>query len=46
VDSYDLSNFAKVVESTNYDFPSLGWKIAIGLLSISALAALKNLTYD
>ena len=26
---------------TNYDFLSLGWKIAINSLSISALAALK-----
>ena len=26
---------------TNHDFPSLGWKIAIGSLSTSALAALK-----
>ena len=26
---------------TNYDFPSLGWKIAIGSLSTSALVALK-----
>ena len=32
---------ARAVESTNHDFPSLGWKIAIGLLSTSALAALK-----
>jgi hypothetical protein len=32
---------ATVVKLTNYDFPSLGWKIAIGLLSTSALAALK-----
>ena len=30
-----------VVELTNYDFPSPGWKIAIGSLSTSALAALK-----
>jgi len=29
------------VESINHDFPCLAWKIAIGLLSISALAALK-----
>jgi hypothetical protein len=26
--------------STNQDFPSLGWKIAIGSLTTSALAAL------
>ena len=32
---------AMVVESTNYDFLSPGWKIAIGSLSTSALAALK-----
>ena len=31
---------ATVVELTNYDFPSPGWKIAIGSLSTSALAAL------
>ena len=31
----------KAVKLTNHNFPSLGWKIAIGLLSISALAALK-----
>ena len=31
-----------VVELTNYDFPSPGWKIAIGSLSTSALAALKT----
>src|SRR6266702_6579941 len=37
---------ATVVESTNHDFLSPGWKIAIGPLSTSALAALKNLTYD
>ena len=30
-----------VVELTNYDFLSPGWKIAIGSLSTSALAALK-----
>src|SRR6266700_8287159 len=41
VDSRDLPNSARVVESTNHDFPSLGWKIAIGSLSTSALAALK-----
>ena len=35
---------ATVVELTNYDFPSPGWKIAIGSLSTSALAAL-NPTY-
>ena len=32
---------ATVVKLTNHDFPSLGWKIAIGSLSTSALAALK-----
>ena len=32
---------ARVVELTNHDFPSPGWKIAIGSLSTSALAALK-----
>ncbi len=46
VDSRDLPNSARVVESTNHDFPSPGWKIAIGSLSTSALAALKNLTYN
>ena len=34
---------ARVVKLTNYDFLSLGWKIAIGSLSTSALAALKIL---
>ena len=29
------------VELTNYDFPCPAWKIAIGSLSTSALAALK-----
>ena len=33
---------AMVVELTNHDFLSLGWKIAIGSLSTSALAALKQ----
>ena len=42
VDSRDLPYSARVVELTNYDFPSPGWKIAIGLLSTSALAALKQ----
>src|SRR6266702_244880 len=37
---------ATVVELTNHNFPSPGWKIAIGPLSTSALAALKNLTYN
>ena len=32
---------ARVVELTNHDFPSPGWKIAIGSLSTSALATLK-----
>ena len=32
---------AIVVKLTNYDFLSLGWKIAISSLSTSALAALK-----
>ena len=36
---------AIVVKSTNYDFLSPGWKIAIGSLSTSALAAL-NPTYS
>ena len=30
-----------VVKLTNYNFPFLGWKIAISSLSTSALAALK-----
>ena len=33
---------ATVVELTNYDFLSLGWKIAISSLSTSALAALEQ----
>ena len=33
---------AALVKLTNYNFPSPGWKIAISLLSTSALAALKN----
>ena len=33
---------ATVVKLTNYDFLSPGWKIAIGLLNTSALAALKT----
>ena len=37
---------AGVVKLTNYDFPCLARKIAIGSLSTSALAALKGLTYD
>ena len=32
---------ARVVKSANYNFLCLAWKIAIGLLSTSALAALK-----
>ena len=32
---------ARVVKSANYDFPCPAWKIAIGLLSTSALATLK-----
>ena len=39
--AYIAYYFAIVVELTNYDFLCLVWKIAIGLLSISALAALK-----
>ena len=39
VDSRDLPN--STIELTNHDFPSPGWKIAIGSLSTSALAALK-----
>ena len=41
VDSCDLPYSARVVELTNYDFPSPGWKIAIGSLSASALVAFK-----
>ena|ERR1700722_15668945 len=37
---------ARVVKSTNYDFPCPARKIAIGSLSTSALAALKTLTYN
>ena len=36
----------KAVELTNHDFPSPGWKIAIGSLSTSALATFKDLIYD
>jgi hypothetical protein len=32
---------ATLVKLTNHDFPSPGWKIAIGSLNTSALAALK-----
>ena len=41
VDSRDLPNSARVVELTNYNFLCLAWKIVIGLLSTSALVALK-----
>ena len=43
--AYTAYYSATVVKLTNYDFPSPGWKIAIGSLSTSALAAL-NLTYS
>ena len=33
------AKFRRVVELTNYDLPSPGWKIAIGSLITSALAA-------
>ena len=46
VDLRDLPYLARVVKLTNYDFLSPGWKIAIGSLSTSALAALKDPTYD
>ena len=39
--AYTAYYSAIVVELTNHDFLSLGWKIAIGSLSTSALAALK-----
>ena len=39
--AYTAYYSATAVELTNYDFPSPGWKIAIGSLSTSALAALK-----
>ena len=42
VDSRDLPYSARVVELTNHNFLSPGWKIAIGSLSTSALAALKQ----
>ena len=38
--AYTAYHPAMVVELTNHDFPSPGWKIAIGSLSTSALAAL------
>jgi len=41
VDLHDLPYSARVAELTNHDFPCLAWKIAIGSLSASALAALK-----
>ena len=41
-----LEHRRKAVKLTNHDFPSPGWKIAIGSLSTSALAALKDLTYN
>ena len=44
--AYTAYHSTIVVELTNHDFPSPGWKIAIGSLSTSALAALKNLTYN
>src|SRR6266700_7275984 len=39
--AYTAYYSATVVKSTNHDLPSPGWKIAIGSLSTSALAALK-----
>ena len=39
--TYVTCDFYRVVKLTNYDFLSPGWKIAIGSLSTSALAALK-----
>ena len=39
--AYTAYYSAIVVELTNYNFLSLGWKIAISSLSTSALAALK-----
>ena len=44
--TYVTCEFYRVVKLTNYDFLSPGWKIAIGSLSTSALAALKDLTCD
>jgi len=41
MDSRDLPNSARMAELTNHDFLCPAWKIAIGLLSASALAALK-----
>ena len=38
--AYTAYYSAALVKLTNYDFPSPGWKIAIGSLSTSALAAL------
>ena len=46
VDLCDLSYSARVVELINYNFPSLGWKITIGLLSTSALAAVTDELLD
>ena len=40
--AYTAYYSAASVELTNHDFPSPGWKIAIGSLSTSALAALKT----
>src|ERR1700727_2110982 len=39
--AYTAYYSAEVVKLTNYNFPSPGWKIAIGSLSTSALAVLK-----
>jgi len=33
------TKFCRVIKVTNYDFPSLGWKIAIDSLTTSALVA-------
>jgi len=41
VDLCDLPNSTRVAELTNHDFPCLAWKIVIGSLSASTLAALK-----
>ena len=37
----DYCYSTKIVKLTNHDFLSPGWKITIGLLSTSALVALK-----
>ena len=40
--AYTAYYSAIVVKLTNYDFPCPAWKIAIGSLTTSALAALKQ----